>query len=140
MTLRHEYALGHSRFNAFLFTVIGEEENGQRLTVLSALARLGPNPWAEAARLSEMPRADAAADLADSLARLPEDEWRKPGPLAIAARLVDALPEPGSPIDDGSQGDGENGRWSLTPPVRKALFWGCLAAAATVLLAGQFSG
>jgi hypothetical protein len=139
MTLRKEYALGHSRFNDFLFAVIGEEENGQRLTVLSALARLGPNPWEEAARLAEMPRAAAAEALAAILARLPEDGWKKPGPLAIAARLVDALPAQGSSAEARTQSD-DAGRWSLAPNVRSALFWGCLAAAVTVMAIGHFNG
>ena len=129
MTLRQEYALGHSRFNDFLFAVIGEEENGQRLTVLSALARLGPNPWEEAARLSEA-----------ILARLPEDNWQKAGPLAIAARLVDFLPERGSSAENSTESGRDQGRRNMTPNVRNALFWACLAAAVTVLLIGQFNG
>ena len=140
MTLRQEYALGHSRFNDFLFAVIGEEENGQRLTVLSALARLGPNPWEEAARLSEMPKAAAAEALAAILARLPEDNWQKAGPLAIAARLVDFLPERGSSAENSTESGRDKGRRNMTPNVRNALFWACLAAAVTVLLIGQFNG
>lgn len=55
MPLRSEYMLGHSEFNEFLFAVVGEERGGQQLTVLSALARLGLDPWGEAARLSKLP-------------------------------------------------------------------------------------
>ena len=56
MALRPEYSLGHSEFNEFLFAFVGEEKSGQQLTVLSALARLGLDPWGEAARLSELPK------------------------------------------------------------------------------------
>ncbi len=45
MALRQEYALAHSRFNDFLFAFVAEEKSGQNLTVLSAMSRLGLNPW-----------------------------------------------------------------------------------------------
>ena len=45
MTLRPEYSLGHSEYNAFLFAAVGEEKVGQPLTVLTALTRLGFDPW-----------------------------------------------------------------------------------------------
>jgi hypothetical protein len=41
MTLRPEYSLGHSEYNAFLFAAVGEEKVGLPLTVLTALTRLG---------------------------------------------------------------------------------------------------
>jgi hypothetical protein len=46
MALRPEYSLVHSEFNDFLFAFVGEEKSGLQLTVLSALARLGLDPWA----------------------------------------------------------------------------------------------
>jgi hypothetical protein len=55
MTLRPEYSLGHSEYNAFLFAAVGEEKVGLPLTVLTALTRLGFDPWREAARLSDLP-------------------------------------------------------------------------------------
>ena len=60
MTLRPEYSLGHSEYNAFLFAAVGEEKVGLPLTVLTALTRLGFDPWREAARLSDLPRETAA--------------------------------------------------------------------------------
>jgi hypothetical protein len=72
MTLRREYSLGHSEYNAFLFACVGEEEIGMPLTVLTALTRLGFDPWQEAARLSDLPTEDAAQALAATIARLPE--------------------------------------------------------------------
>ena len=42
------FALESSNLNAFLFAEIGGELNGSTLTVLSALARLDGDPWAEA--------------------------------------------------------------------------------------------
>ena len=60
MTLRPEYSLGHSEYNAFLFAAVGQETVGPPLTVLTALTRLGFDPWREAARLSDLPRETAA--------------------------------------------------------------------------------
>jgi hypothetical protein len=85
MTLRPEYSLGHSEYNAFLFASVGEEKTGLQLTVQTALIRLGFDPWQEAARLSDQPKAAAAQALV--AASLPE----------IAARLVKSLPGQSAP-------------------------------------------
>jgi hypothetical protein len=95
MTLRPEYSLGHSAYNAFLHAEVGEELNGTRLTVLTALTRLGVDPWQEAARLADLPRDVAVTALAAALARLPE---------AIATRLAALLPgESAKPIAQPAQ-------------------------------------
>src|SRR5258707_7170575 len=60
MTLRPEYSLGHSEYNAFLFAAVGEEKVGLPLTVLTALTRLGFDPWREASRLSGLAKETAA--------------------------------------------------------------------------------
>ncbi len=109
MTLRREYSLGKSKFNAFLHAVVGEEKSGQELTVLSALARRGLDPWGEAARLSEMPREAAVRALAETLANLPKKSATQPqDKLAIAGRLVDCLPRRGEPAAQPAQA-GTNG-------------------------------
>ena len=92
MTLRAEYSLGHSEYNAFLFAAVGEEKIGLPLTVLTALSRLGVDPWQEAARLSDLPREAAARAFALTIARLPEGDWKASDAETIAARLVDWLP------------------------------------------------
>lgn len=48
-----------AEFNDFLYASIGEERNDIPLTVLSAFARLNLDPWAEAAKLSELPTSAA---------------------------------------------------------------------------------
>jgi len=92
MTLRPQYSLIHSEFNEFLFASVGAEKNGTELTVLSALTRLGIDPWGEAARLSDLPKEAAARALAAAIAALPEGDWTVSDSWAIAARLVDRLP------------------------------------------------
>jgi hypothetical protein len=91
MTLRPEYSLGHSEYNAFLFAAVGEEKVGLPLTVLTALTRLGFDPWREAARLSDLPRETAARAFAVTIAMLPEGDWKASESEAIAARLVNWL-------------------------------------------------
>jgi len=92
MTLRPAFGLGHSEYNPFLFAVVGEGERGLPITVLSALTRLGIDPWEEAARLSDLPRDVAAHALAATIAALPRWDDKAPDPQALAARLVLWLP------------------------------------------------
>lgn len=62
MALRADFPLLHSELNDFLFAHLRKEENGLPLTVQSALTRLGADPWAEGARLSELPKRCGGAD------------------------------------------------------------------------------
>ncbi|MDE2167757.1 MAG: hypothetical protein KGJ66_15635 [Alphaproteobacteria bacterium] len=103
MALRPQFSLIHSEFNDFLFAPVGEEEHGP-LTVLSALTRLGVDPWREAARLSGLPRAAAAQALAATMAGLPTGDWKAADLSAIAARLVARLPECIAPAAASPQG------------------------------------
>jgi hypothetical protein len=89
-------SFGRSEFDAFLFASVGEDKSGVEVTVLSALIRLGFDPWQEAARLSELPREAAARTLASAFSLLPADDWPIPQMPALAARLVDCLPRPGT--------------------------------------------
>lgn len=62
------------------------------LTMLSALARCGVDPWGEAARLNELPRDAAAKRLALMISRLPHGKWAQSATEGIASRLVALLP------------------------------------------------
>ena len=76
MTLRPEYSLGHSAYNDFLFGTLGQDAAGTEITVLSALSRLGLDPWQDSARLAALPRDEAASALAATIARLPDGTWQ----------------------------------------------------------------
>ncbi len=91
-TLPPAFSLLKSEFNEFLFAPIGEEKNHSVLTVLSALARLGIDPWQESARLAQMSRDAAMKSLAAIIAQLPNGTWTQPDSDGIAARLVELLP------------------------------------------------
>jgi hypothetical protein len=81
----------------FLHSPIGMEKNEMPLSVLSALARLGLDPWEEAAELSELPRDRAAQRLAMLIVRLPGGQWAQEDAGAIASRLTELLPSRSRP-------------------------------------------
>jgi hypothetical protein len=138
MTLRPEYSLGHSPYNAFLFAAVGEEKIGGPLTVLTALTRLGFDPWREAARLADLPRETAARVFAVSIAMLPEGDWKASESEAIAARLVSWLPGQSSqaiPLVEG----GHIGDRKMKSGIATMLAWGVLAAALLFFTLNLFS-
>src|SRR5271169_5760441 len=118
----HSLFLFEHKFDEFLFTPIGEEENGMVLNVMSAFARRNVDPWEEAARLSGLPRDAATRELCAMIAELPSGANRA-GPRAIAERLMAPLP-----FSAGSGGS------SGTAPGRAALTRGETARTTVVLL------
>jgi hypothetical protein len=92
MTLSARFSLLHSDLNDFLFASVGDEQNGMPLNVVSALTRLGVDPWEEAARLAALPKVLAAELLAPMLARLSISRPQRSDNVAIAQRLVELLP------------------------------------------------
>ena len=81
-----------SDFDRFLYAEVGDDQRGGQLSVVSALARSGVDPWDEAARLAAMLTEAAARTLADLLARLPAGSGQPLDPLSVATRLVALLP------------------------------------------------
>lgn len=79
-------------FDAFLFAPIGEDTNGMPLTLLSVLARLGIDPWEEAADLAHLPLEPALQRLSS---RLEAMSTGRPASAAdtvnIATRLIALL-------------------------------------------------
>jgi hypothetical protein len=92
MTMKPAFSLINSEFNDFLFAPIGDEQNGMPLSVMSALTRLGIDPWEQAAQLSALPQGRAASTLAPIIARLPGGLWGASDTKSIAIRLVALLP------------------------------------------------
>ncbi len=70
------------------------------LSVLSVLARLGKDPWTEAARLAGLPRAAAADSLAAMISRLPAESRPQAHARGIALCLVPLLPDHAHPVPD----------------------------------------
>jgi hypothetical protein len=92
MPLAARFSLLHSDLNDFLFASLGDEQNGMTLNVISALTRLGIDPWEEAARLAALPKVQAAEALAILIARLPVARPLASDNLAISDHLVQLLP------------------------------------------------
>ena len=92
MTLPARFSLLHSDVNDFLFASVGDQQNGMPLNVVSALTRLGVDPWEEAARLAALPKSLAAEALEPMIARLPIYRRQQSDNLAISQRLVGLLP------------------------------------------------
>jgi len=79
-------------FNRFLFAMVGTDRHGGQLTVLSALARLDLDAWAEAATLARLPRDTAISKLSAILRRLPEFPQLVQETGGGVARLIALLP------------------------------------------------
>ena len=104
-----------TEFNAFLFSPIANDPNGMHLTLLSALARSGVDPWAEAAELAALSRDSATQKLVSLLGRVPNGPPPGDAIETRAARLVALLHAPVKP----KQAPTESG--ALRPPVAAGL-------------------
>jgi len=92
VTQNDAFALKNSGLNAFLFAEVGTEQNGSTLTILSTLARLGKDPWAQAAEWARMPSAKTVDSLTQSISQMPLCEGGLKDARATAGRLVLLLP------------------------------------------------
>jgi hypothetical protein len=129
MTLSARFSLLHSDLNDFLFASVGDEQNGMPLSVISALTRLGVDPWEEAARLAALPKAVAAEALAPMIARLPIGRPQPSDNLAITQRLVELLPASGQSAPPGRKRVGAKDKRY----VQAVMLLACLALGAAVL-------
>ena len=98
MTAIHHPTPG-SEFDEFLYASIAEEHNGTLLSMLSVLARSNLDPWDEAARLAELPRAAARQFLSTLLVAIPEGPSARGDPEALVERLIALLPMRAAPTD-----------------------------------------
>lgn len=96
------FALKKSGFDAFLYADVGAEANGSTLTILSILARLGRDPWAEAARWAALPKAAVIDSLTQCIAEMPLAPSALAGARDSAARLVQLLPSNTKSLWQGS--------------------------------------
>ena len=83
--------------NEFLFSPIAVDANRMHLTVLSALARSGVDPWDEAARLAALPREGATQKLVQMLADIPNGPSPGDQTASMAEKLVAQLHSSSTP-------------------------------------------
>lgn len=106
------FAFKNSGLNEFLFAEVGNEVNGSPLTILSVFARLGKDPWSEAARLAKMPKGALIDYLANSISQMPLCPQALIDARATAARLILLLP---SQVLAPRKGETSPGGWSPVP-------------------------
>src|SRR5215831_4869567 len=71
MTSRGSFRPLRPELDRFLFATVGDEFDGMPLSVISALTRLGLDPWQEAGRLSSLSNREAVEQLARLIVELP---------------------------------------------------------------------
>lgn len=80
-----------SRYDAFLFASLWETDE-VTLSVLSLLARHDVDPWQEAARLTQLSKAQAINSLAAKIWKSNSERWSPSEASILAARLIALLP------------------------------------------------
>ena len=138
MTPGTSVSFSRPEFDEFLYAPIGAERNNMPLSVLSALARLNIDPWAEAAELSEMPKHSAAQRLASLIARLPGGRWAEADCGAIADRLVGLLPDR-SRSQAVTPGDARDTREINSAAAIKIFVYAALGLTALIMVASHQS-
>jgi hypothetical protein len=134
MTLRESFRPLRPDLDKFLFAQVGNEIDGMPLSVISALTRLGLDPWEEAGRLGSLSNREAAEQLARLIADLPSRTDRLRDAREIAGGLVSLLPERGSNSSRSPQTQIRPRFWPRSLP-KPSQFWVvCFFVAAAVLL------
>jgi hypothetical protein len=98
-----------SQYDAFLFASVCETDE-LTLSVLSLLARQDIDPWQEAARLTQLPKAQAMNSLATKIWKSNSDQWSPSEASIVAVRLIDLLPSHGCPRSTPLWAGDGNGR------------------------------
>ena len=139
MTLRGSLRPLRPDLDRFLFATVGDEIEGVPLSVISALTRLGLDPWQEAGRLSSLSNREAVEQLARLIAELglfrSLSEARE-----IADRLIQLLPR--RDIDRKSTPQVQIRLCYLRPTLSTTsqLWVACLVLAAAVLVSAFLHG
>ena len=111
-----------SAFNEFLYATVAEDGHGMPLSVLSALARVGLDPWQEAAALAGLPREAAIQRLTTLIAELPGGTPTHPGPATNIAALIAFLPRQAGSTIESRQGMFDVGVRSRSLAIAYVLF------------------
>ena len=127
MQATHPNIYAHRDLNveAFLYADVGAEMNGSTLTILSMIARLGRDPWTEAARWAALPRSGAIESLAQDIDQMPLVPSALAEGHATATRLVQLLPATTSGDQQG--GVAKTGASTMPKWLSVTLLYGALA-------------
>ncbi len=83
------------QYDLFLQAHVGDDVRGTSVTVLSMLARLGVDPWVEAATLTHLREAAAQQRLEALLGRFTDVPLSGPARATAVSRLIACLPRVG---------------------------------------------
>ena len=136
------FALRNLGLDKFLFAEVGTEANGSALTILSTLARLDQDPWAEAARWAKLPKAAGIDCLAQCISRMPLGRQALADAVATASRLILLLPTQTGPPPQQDAGL-TLGRWTIPRWAPIAFFYAglaCVLAASTIFAPSPTAG
>ena len=140
MTLRRPFRPLRLQFGKFLFAPVGAEIAGMPLTVISALARLGLDPWEEAERLSSLGNREAVEQLARLIAEVPGSVRPLPEARVLAGGLVGLLVKHGPSRTSAPQIQIRPRYRAPTLP-KRAQFWVvCFVLAAAALVSAAAHG
>jgi hypothetical protein len=108
----------------FLFAAIADDANGMPLTMITALARSGVDPWVEAADLAVLSRESATQKLVLLLAGVPNGPTPGADTTSVASRLV-ALLHPSAKPKPASGDAARSTAAVATPPrrLRPAIYY-----------------
>jgi hypothetical protein len=133
MALRAPYRPLRSDLDSFLFAPVGNEIEGVPLSMISALARLGLDPWQEAGRLSSLSKPEAVEQLARLIMEVPDTGRSLAEAREIAGRFIGLLP--GQRCDRSPTLQVQIRPLYRTPAPRSLRFWlVCFALAAMALV------
>jgi hypothetical protein len=137
MTLRESFRPLRPDLDNFLFATVGTEHEGMPLSMVSALTRVGLDPWEEAGRLSSLGKREAVEQLARLIAELPGTDRPLEEAREIARGLVQQLPryDNASPSSSARK-IGRRYRWPTMPamPRKSQLMIFCVVAAVAALV------
>ena len=140
MTLRRSFRRFRPDLDRFLFATVGDEIDRVPLSVISALTRLGLDPWQEAGRVSSLSNREAIEQLARLIAELPGLFRPRGEAREIADRLIQLLPR--HDTDRKSTPQVQIRLCYLRPaPSRTSQLWvACLVLATAVLVSAFLHG
>jgi hypothetical protein len=140
MALRKSFQPLRPDLDKFLFAAVGTEQGGVPLSMVSALVRLGLDPWEEAGRLSSLGKLEAAEQLARLIAELPDHHRSLMEAREIAGGLVEQLPKrDGEPRVASQIQLRRLPRWPGKPKQSQVLMF-CLVAAIAALVSAFLHG
>jgi hypothetical protein len=135
MTLRASFQPLRPDLDNFLFAAVGTELNGVPLSMVSALTRLGLDPWNEAGRLASLSKREAVEQLARLIAELPDARRPLAEARKLAGALVEELPKDGTagPSPSKSKQIPRLSRWPAMPR-QSQFFIFCIVVAVAALV------